>query len=119
MTALVLIHGAGDSAAVWERQVDHFSKHRQVLAIDLPGHGARLSEAGMDRHEKYAQEVCRMMDQHGIAKAVVVGHSMGGAVAMMMALEHPQRVQGLVLVATGARMKKIGRASCRERGEIS
>ena len=105
MTALVLIHGAGDSAAVWGRQVDHFSKHRKVLAIDLPGHGARLSESGMDRHEKYAQEVCRMMDQHGIAKAVVVGHSMGGAVAMMMALEHPQRLQGLVLVATGARMK--------------
>jgi pimeloyl-ACP methyl ester carboxylesterase len=105
MAALVLIHGAGDSAAVWERQAAYFSKNRRVLAVDLPGHGARVGEPGLDRHEKNAQEVCRMMDQQGISKAVVAGHSMGGAVALMMALEHPDRLQGLVLVATGARMK--------------
>jgi len=105
MVALVLIHGAGDSSAVWEKQTAHFSANHQVLAVDLPGHGTRVREPGMDRHEKYAQEVCRIMDQHGISKAVVAGHSMGGAVALTMALEHPERLQGLVLVATGARMK--------------
>ncbi|MBI4463803.1 MAG: alpha/beta hydrolase, partial [Acidobacteria bacterium] len=105
MAALILIHGAGDNAAVWGRQVDYFSKKQQVLAIDLPGHGSQLTEPVMDRHEKYAQEVCRVMDQQSIAQAVVAGHSMGGAVALTMALEHPGRLQGLVLVATGARMK--------------
>lgn len=105
MAALVLIHGAGDSLAVWGRQVDYFSKRHRVLAVDLPGHGARLSEPGLDRHEKNAQEVCRIMDQQDLTRAVVAGHSMGGAVALTMALEHPHRLQGLVLVATGARMK--------------
>lgn len=105
MTAIVLIHGAGDSAAVWERQSRLFSQSHFVLPVDLPGHGARVSEPGMDRHEKYAAEVCRLMDRQQISKAVVAGHSMGGAVALMMALEHRERVHGLVLVATGARMK--------------
>src|SRR3990172_13435215 len=105
MAALVLIHGAGDSSAVWEKQTAYFSKNHRVLAVDLPGHGTRIREPGMDRHEKNAEEVCRIMDQQGISKAVVAGHSMGGAVALTMALEHPQRLQGLVLVATGARMK--------------
>ena len=54
MPAIVLIHGAGDSAAVWERQTEHFSKLHRVLAVDLPGHGARLSETGFDRHEQKA-----------------------------------------------------------------
>lgn len=105
MAELVFIHGAGDSAAVWDRQAEHFSRSHRVLAVDLPGHGERLSEPGMDRHEKYATEVCRLMDQNQMSKAVVSGHSMGGAVALLMALEHPERLRGLVLVATGARMK--------------
>ena len=105
MAALVLIHGAGDGAAVWERQREYFSKQHRVPAVDLPGHGARSSEAGLDRHEKNAAEVCRIMDHERMSRAVVAGHSMGGAVALMMALDHPDRVQGLVLVATGARMK--------------
>ena len=105
MAAIILIHGAGDSSRVWEKQAAYFSKNHQVLAVDLPGHGARVREPGMDRHEKYAEEVCRIMDREGIAKAVVAGHSMGGAVALTMALGHPERLQGLVLVATGARMK--------------
>ena len=105
MAAIVLIHGAGDSSAVWERQTAAFAKQHQVLAVDLPGHGSRMSESGLDRHEKNAAEVCRLMDQQGIKKAVVAGHSMGGAVALILALDHPERVQALVLVATGARMK--------------
>ena len=105
MAAIILIHGAGDSSAIWEKQTAYFSKNHRVLAVDLPGHGARVREPGMDRHEKNAEEVCRTMDQQGISQAVVAGHSMGGAVALTMALDHPQRLQGLVLVATGARMK--------------
>lgn len=105
MADIIFIHGAGDSSAVWSRQThDLFARHR-VLAIDLPGHGARLAESGHDRHEENAEEVRRLMDRAGVAKAVVVGHSMGGGVALMLALNHPDRVSALVLVATGARLK--------------
>ncbi len=104
-SAIVFIHGAGDGSAVWDRQTKVLSGRFRVLAVDLPGHGARLAENGLDRHEKYAAEVCRIMDEAGISKAAIVGHSMGGGVAMIMALEHPERVQALVLVATGARLK--------------
>src|SRR4051812_16692863 len=102
MAAIVFIHGAGDSSAVWERQTRAFSNGNRVLAVDLPGHGARLSENGFNTHEQNAAEVIRMMDSQGIGKAVVAGHSMGGAVALTVALQHPERVQVLVLVATGA-----------------
>ena len=105
MADVVLIHGAGDSAAVWEKQVAYFSKNHHVLAVDLPGHGGRTAEPGLQCHESNAAEVCRIMDQQGLRKAVIAGHSMGGAVALLMALEHPDRVAGLVLVATGARLK--------------
>lgn len=105
MASIVLIHGAGDSSAVWELQTKEFSTRHKVLAVDLPGHGQRLSESGFISHEKNADEVCRLMDANGIATAVIVGHSMGGGVAMMLALNHPERVQALMLVATGARLK--------------
>jgi len=105
LAVLILIHGAGDSAAVWEKQVEHFSKSNRVLAIDLPGHGTRIAEPGLDSHGANVAEVCRIMDQQGLRKAVVAGHSMGGAVALLMVLDHPERVAGLVLVATGARLR--------------
>lgn len=105
MADIVFIHGAGDSSAVWSRQTSHYAGKHRVLAIDLPGHGARLAENGNDRHEANAEEVCRLMDLVGMAKAVVAGHSMGGGVALTLALNHPERVSALVLVATGARLK--------------
>lgn len=105
MADVVFIHGAGDSATVWEKQTAHFFGEHRALAVDLPGHGARTAEAGLESHEANAAEVCRIMDREGVSKAVVAGHSMGGAVALLMALDHPERVGGLVLVATGARLK--------------
>lgn len=105
MAEFVLIHGAGDSSAVWERQAAHYAGRHRLLAMDLPGHGPRLGEQAHDRHEKNAEEVCRLMDQAGLGKAIIAGHSMGGGVALMLALNHPERVRALLLVATGARLK--------------
>ena len=59
----------------------------------------------MDRHEKNAEEVCRIMDQQGISKAVVAGRRVGGGGGLKMAVGHPQLHQGLGLGSTGARMK--------------
>lgn len=107
MPDLVFIHGAGDSAAVWGHQVSSFSaqqRHR-ALAFDLPGHGDRFREPGLDDHELNAQEVSRLMDERGLQAGVIIGHSMGGAVALTLTLQQPHRVQALVLVAAGAKMR--------------
>ena len=105
MANIVFIHGAGDSASIWERQLLHFSGSHQVLAAELPGRGARLSDRPNEDHHANAADVCAQMDRAGMKTAVVVGHSMGGAVTLTLAMDSPERCAGLVLVATGARLK--------------
>lgn len=82
MADLVFIHGAGDSSEVWDNQVDYFSGQHHVLAVDLPGHGQRLMEPAHARHEANAREVVQQIELHGMQEPVIVGHSMGGAVAL-------------------------------------
>ena len=105
MANLVLIHGAGEDRRVWDRQGAAFGAAHRVLAVNLPGRGARTVDPPFASHEENAKEVLRQMDKAGMANAAVVGHSMGGAVALMVALNHPDRLAGLVLVVTGARLK--------------
>ncbi len=104
-TGLVFIHGAGEDRRVWGRQAESFGKTHRVLAVDLPGRGARSQEAAFTSHEENAADVLRQMDRSGLENGVVIGHSMGGGVALTMALNAPQRIAGLVLVVTGARLK--------------
>lgn len=105
MADLVFIHGAGESAEIWQKQVDYFSPAHRVHALDLPGHGARRGEQPLDRHELNADDVLRALDKLGWERPVLVGYSMGGAIALLIALRHPPRASGLVLVATGARLR--------------
>ncbi len=101
--ALILIHGAGGSHLHWPAALRRLSG-ATVYAIDLPGHG-RSEGPGRERIEDYAADVIRFMDAVGISRGVLVGHSMGGAIAQMTALLAPERVAGLVLVGTGARLR--------------
>ena len=105
MADLVLIHGAGEDARIWDRQVAALGGIHRVLAVDLPGRHRRLSDPPLTAHEENAKDVIRQMDKAGMAKAVLLGHSMGGGVALTAALNHPERLSGLVLVVTGARLK--------------
>lgn len=100
---VLLIHGAGGNHLVWPAALRRLPG-AAVYALDLPGHG-RSSGAGRERVEEYACDVVSLMDGLGLAQAVLVGHSMGGAVAQMVALEYPERVAGLALVGTGARLR--------------
>ncbi len=100
---LVLLHGAGAASDDWPAEIRALPG-RRVLAVDLPGHGAAPAPAARSV-EGYARAVEALLDASGIAAAVVAGHSMGGAVALSLALSRPERVAGLVLVATGARLR--------------
>lgn len=101
--ALVLIHGAGGNHLHWPAALRRLPGAR-VYAIDLPGHG-RSGGRGRTAIGDYAADVVGFMDGVGLAQAILVGHSMGGAIAQTVALEYPERVAGLVLVGTGARLR--------------
>src|SRR6266849_150426 len=109
MADVVLIHGAGDSGAVWDHQVAALGAEHRLVALDLPGHGARMAEQAHADHAANAREVARAVERASMERAVVVGHSMGGAVALTYALGEgggsPAQLRALVLVATGARLR--------------
>jgi pimeloyl-ACP methyl ester carboxylesterase len=100
---LVLVHGAGGSRLHWPGELRRLPRAR-VYALDLPGHG-RSGGRGCDTIEGYAETVIAFLDAMRIEQAVIVGHSMGGAIAQTLALDFADRVAGLVLIATGARLR--------------
>jgi len=101
--ALILIHGAGGSHLHWPAALRRMPG-ATVYAVDLPGHG-RSEGPGRERIEDYVADIIGFMDAVGVPRGVLVGHSMGGAIAQMTALMAPERVAGLVLVGTGARLR--------------
>ncbi|MEU6717954.1 alpha/beta fold hydrolase [Nonomuraea sp. NPDC046802] len=100
---LVLIHGGGtDNAAIsWYRLIEPLSADRQVWAPDLPGFGGSIDAAPAGGPRELAHVVAEAMTALGIKQAVVAGVSMGGDIALNLALEHPSLVAGLILVAPG------------------
>jgi pimeloyl-ACP methyl ester carboxylesterase len=102
---LILVHGAGGNHQHWGAAIRNLHS-ANVYALDLPGHG-RSAGNGRAAIADYAAFVAGLMDALGLQQAVVAGHSMGGATAMTMALNYPQRVAGLVLVGTGARLRVL------------
>lgn len=100
---LVLVHGAGGSRLHWPAELRRMDG-ATVYTLDLPGHG-RSDRRGCVAVGEYATAVVSLLDAVGVDEAAVVGHSMGGAVAQTLALEVPERVRALVLIATGARLR--------------
>ncbi len=100
---LVLVHGAGGTHLHWPAPVRRLPD-TSVFALDLPGHG-RSEGAASARIPEMAEAVLALLDHLRLPQAVVGGHSMGGAIALSLALAHPQRVAGLVLVGSGARLR--------------
>jgi pimeloyl-ACP methyl ester carboxylesterase len=96
---VVLIHSLAGNRGQWTPQLTHLRRTRRTVALDLRGHGR--SEAPADRRyapSDYAADVLRAMDACGIGRAVVVGHSLGGGVAVALAGSAPDRVAGLFFV---------------------
>jgi len=95
---LVLIHGIGEFLEAWWLNVGPLSEHYQVYAMDLPGHGLS-DKPRIDYNLAFATEVVGEFEQAlGIDHASLVGHSLGGLVAMSVAINYPEQVDKLVLV---------------------
>lgn len=106
---ILMIHGAGQRVATWKRQLELLKNHPKYNLIipDLPGHGASEGE-GFGDIAGYKGFIEELADALSLSEIVPVGHSMGGAVAMVYALDHPEKVRATVLVGTGARMRVAG-----------
>lgn len=100
---VVLIHGAGGSHLDWPAELRRLPDTR-VAALDLPGHG-RSAGAGRNSIGAYRAVVSAFLDALDLTRVVLIGHSMGGAIVQDMALHAPTRLAGIVLVATGARLR--------------
>ncbi len=100
----LLLHAAGSNAGMWRRQLDGLSAAGQsALALDLPAHGRSPGIEGPASIEAGAEVVLRFLDAVRLRPCVLVGRSMGGAVALVVATRAPARVAGLVLVCSAAR----------------
>ncbi|WP_170016324.1 acetoin dehydrogenase dihydrolipoyllysine-residue acetyltransferase subunit [Starkeya sp. ORNL1] len=97
---VVLIHGFGGDLDNWLFNIDALTGAGTVYALDLPGHG-QSGKALKDASLKgLSAALLGFMDALGIAKAHLVGHSMGGAVALRTAIDHPDRVASLALISS-------------------
>lgn len=101
--AVILIHGAGGNNLYWPPEIRRLKDHR-IYAVDLPGHG-KSGGIGRQSIADYASDLLEFLESLKIHKAVFVGHSMGGAIALWMGIHQPARTLGLGLIATAARLR--------------
>ena len=112
--ALVLVHGLVGSARNWSRNIEFLAGFRTVYAIDLANAGASERVKGLDAGlVPTAERLASCMDSLGIDVADIAGHSHGGAIAMMLAARHPERVRGLVLFAPANPFCRLGHSQMR------
>ena len=101
---MVFVHGACENSSFWDHQ-RVLSDNYRYLALDLPSHGKSKPIAnGPVQIKQYADIVMEFVSKTCKEKPVLVGHSMGGAIALLSAIEHPDELRGAVLVGTGAKL---------------
>jgi pimeloyl-ACP methyl ester carboxylesterase len=96
-TPVILLHGYTDSLRSYERVLPYLPSSLRVFAVTQRGHGESGKPEGSYASDVFARDIAGFLDALGLARAVIVGHSMGSTVAMRIAVEYPQRVQALIL----------------------
>jgi pimeloyl-ACP methyl ester carboxylesterase len=96
--SLVFLHGAACNRRFWKRQLQRFGSTHHVVAVDLRGHGE--SDAPMQPYamRSFADDLAWTCQELGLAKPVVIGHSLGGMIALDFASAYPDRVGAIVLI---------------------
>ena len=96
----VLLHGYLESMLVWDDFVPYLYKQVRVITLDLPGHGISVVKGPVHTMEYLADVVKNTLDALGIARCTLVGHSMGGYVALAFCEKYPERLDGVVLLSS-------------------
>ena len=102
-TPLIMLHGSLCRHLLWKSQ-RALAEQTQLVLLDLPGHGESEPLEGAITVSRLAETVAHVIDELKLQEAVPVGHSLGGAIAIQLALSHPHMVKGLVLIGTGAKL---------------
>jgi pimeloyl-ACP methyl ester carboxylesterase len=104
---IVLIHGIAGSFHTWEHVLPSLARNHTVIAPDLLGHGESAKPRGDYSLGAYASGIRDLLLYLGHDKATIVGHSLGGGIAMQLAYQYPQMCERLVLVASGGLGKEV------------
>lgn len=99
--AVLLIHGIGDTGDTWSEVVDRLARDHRVIVPDLLGHGQSAKPRADYSPAAYANGMRDLLLLLGIESATIVGHSLGGGIAMQLAYQHPSLCERLVLVSPG------------------
>lgn len=97
---LLLLHGGVGAIEMFGPLLPAFAQGRKVIAVDLPGHGRLTDIDGPLRFERMADDIAALMKQIDVAHSDIMGYSLGGGVALQIAIRHPQRVRKLVVVSS-------------------
>ena len=111
---MLLIHGITSSADAWRQVIPALAERHTVIAPDLLGHGGSAKPRGDYSLGAYASGLRDLMAALGHPRATVVGHSMGGGIAMQLAYQFPERVERLALVSSGGLGARSARAARRD-----
>ena len=101
---LFLIHGASCDSRVFLELIDRLSKQFNIMSIDLNGHGESEGE-GFRGVVDHAFICAELLEKKNLGRWNIMGHSLGGAIAMTLALYKPNLIESLILVATGSRLR--------------
>ena len=99
-TPVLFIHGFTGDRSNWLFNRDVLSEGRRTVALDLPGHGESEKDVGGGTVDGLAELIAGFMKEVGLERALLVGHSLGGGIAIRLAKQHPQRVAGLALISS-------------------
>ncbi len=105
--AIVLLHGLGDSAETWARMMPALARGRRVLAPDLAGFGRTPAPREGMRLSVLVRYLAGFLDSLGVRRAILVGNSLGGAVAIRYAAENPGRVERLFLLDSAGLLERV------------
>ena len=97
-TAIVLIHGFLENTTMWHKITPELSKRNRIITIDLLGHGKSDCLGYMHSMEVFAETINAVLKHLRIRKCILIGHSLGGYVALAFAEKNPQKVKGLCLM---------------------
>ena len=106
--AALLLHGIGNYGRVWDFVAAEIGGRLRLVAPDARGHGESITPKTGYAPEDFVADAIAVLDATGLARPVVVGHSMGGAHALVLAATHPDRVRALALVDVGPEIGREG-----------